>query len=252
MKSKGVGIYTFCSIQTQVPLTFGTVQFENKETNIYTIHYKDIAMVVAQVPLKIYTPKKENLLAHQTVTSSVMKEHSVIPINFGNVFKTDEDVKVLLKKLYAQFKQIFPQIENKIEVGLKLIGKKDWLKNELEKNSSILKVKQEIETKSKDAAFYDRIKLGELTRDSLRSLEEKIIQDIFSPLAKLAVASKQNDLVNERMLLNAAFLIECDKEAEFDQKVNDCFKKWGDKIDFKYSGPWPPYNFINIKVKVEG
>ncbi|MCL7745808.1 GvpL/GvpF family gas vesicle protein [Halalkalibacter alkaliphilus] len=250
MKSK-VGIYTFCSIKTQNPLTFGSIEFENRKTNIYTIHFKDIAMVVAQVPLKIYTPKKENLLAHQTVISTVMKEHSVIPISFGNVFKKEEDVKVLLKKLYSQFKQLFPQIENKIEVGLKIIGKKEWLKKMLEKNTSISKLKNEIESKSKDAAFYDRIQLGELTRNSFKVIEEKIVNEVFSPLTKISVASKQNDVVNERMLLNAAFLIDCDKEAEFDQKVNECYHQWGDKVDFKYSGPWPPYNFINIKVKVE-
>jgi hypothetical protein len=246
------GIYTFCSINKQEPTTFDSVQFENTQTQVYTIHYKDIAMVVAKVPLKIYTPKKENLLAHQTVISSVMKKHSVIPISFGNVFKTEEDVKILLKKLYIQFKQLFPQIENKIEVGLKVIGKKEWLKNELEKNSSVFNLKKEIQSKSKDAAFYDRIKLGELTRDYFISLQDQIVKDVFTPLSQMSVSSKQNDVVNERMLLNAAFLIDCHKETEFDGKVNECYQKWGEKVDFKYSGPWPPYNFINIRLKIEG
>ncbi|WP_332694799.1 GvpL/GvpF family gas vesicle protein [Halalkalibacter lacteus] len=251
MKNK-VGVYTFCSIKKREPSTFGFVQFENKQTQVYTVHYKDIAMVVAKVPLKIYTPKKENLLAHQTVVSSVMKEHAVIPISFGNVFKTEEDVKILLEKLYIQFNQLFPQIENKIEVGVKVIGKKEWLKNEIEKNASIFHLKKEIKNKPKDAAFYDRIKLGDLTRNYFSSLQEQIVSDVFAPLSKLSVSSKQNDVLTERMLLNAAFLIDCHKETEFDQKVNECYQKWGDKVDFKYSGPWPPYNFINIKLKIEG
>ncbi|MGM0875350.1 MAG: GvpL/GvpF family gas vesicle protein [Bacillota bacterium] len=251
MKSKE-GIYTFCSIKKQEPSIFDSVQFENKQSQVYTVHYKDIAMVVTKIPLKIYTPKKENLLAHQTVISSVMKEHAVIPMNFGNIFKTEDDVIVLLKKLYPQFTQLFPQIENKIEVGLKVIGKKEWLKNQLEKNSSIFKLKEEIQNKSKDAAFYDRIKLGELTRDYFFSLQEQIVSDVFTPLSQISVSAKQNDVVNERMLLNAAFLIESNKEIEFDKKVNECYQKWEDKVDFKYSGPWPPYNFINIKLKIEG
>jgi hypothetical protein len=246
------GIYTFCSIETEENHTFGQVPFENKETLIYTIHYKDIAMVVAKLPLKIYTPKKENLLAHQTVVSSVMKQHPVIPISFGNVFKTEDDVKILLKKLYKQFKEIFPQITNKMEVGLKVIGKKEWLKRELEKNTQINKLKNEIEKKPKDASFYDRIKLGELTRDYFISLQQKIAIEVFTPLSQLSVSAKENEPVNERMLLNAAFLIDRSKEAEFDEKVNECYQKWEDKVEFKYSGPWPPYNFINIKLKIEG
>jgi hypothetical protein len=53
------------------------------------------------------------------------------------------------------------------------------------------------------------------------------------------------------MLLNTAFLIDRDDEQLFDKKINQLHYKWKDKVDFKYSGPWPAYNFINIKLKVE-
>jgi hypothetical protein len=246
------GVYTFCSIKSLEPTQFGSVHFEKRETKSYTVHYKDIAMVVAKVPLKIYAPKKENLLAHQTTISTVMKQYSVIPMSFGNVFKSEKDVKILLEKLYTQFNEIFPQIENKMEVGLKVIGKKEWLKEEIEKNPAISKLKNEMLNKSRDAAFYDQIKLGELTRNYFMKLQEQMIYEVFRELDQLAVASKQNDLVNERMLLNAAFLIDVKGEEEFDKKVNELFQKWSGKLEFKYSGPWPPYNFINIKLKVEG
>ncbi|WP_216830684.1 GvpL/GvpF family gas vesicle protein [Alkalihalobacterium elongatum] len=251
MKNKS-GIYTFCSIKTEDPATFQSVKIDQKETKVYTVHYKDIAMVVAKVPLKIYTPKKENLLAHQSVISIVMKEYAVIPISFGNVFKSEEDVIILLKKLYKEFNDIFPKIKNKFEVGLKLIGQKGWLKKEIEQNPQIIKLKKIIQEKSKDAAYYDRIKLGELTKNFFDSLQEEIIEEVFVPLSKLAVSSKQNNIVNERMLLNAAFLIDFDAESEFDNKVNELYQKWAGKVEFKYTGPWPPYNFINIKLKVEG
>ncbi|MDE5413662.1 GvpL/GvpF family gas vesicle protein [Alkalihalobacterium chitinilyticum] len=251
MKNK-TGIYTFCSIKTEDPTTFQSVKFDLKETKVYTLHYKDIAMVVAKVPLKIYTPKRENLLAHQSVISNVMKDHSVIPISFGNVFKSEEDVLVLLKKLYQEFTQIFPKIENKFEVGLKIIGNKEWLKEEVEQNSQIKKLKETMQRKSKNAAYYDRIRLGELTKNFFLSLQEQIVEEVYLPLSELAESSKENDIINERMLLNAAFLIDSTVENEFDKKVNEIYQKWAEKVEFKYTGPWPPYNFINIKLKVEG
>ena len=54
------------------------------------------------------------------------------------------------------------------------------------------------------------------------------------------------------MLLNAAFLIDKDQEAEFDQLVNDLYETCSEKVEFQYSGPWPAYNFINIRLKMEG
>ncbi len=46
------------------------------------------------------------------------------------------------------------------------------------------------------------------------------------------------------MILNAAFLIDKDKQEIFDEQVNIVIDKYKEKLDFKYSGPWPPYNFV--------
>ena len=53
------------------------------------------------------------------------------------------------------------------------------------------------------------------------------------------------------MIMNAAFLIERDREAEFDQKVKEIASKYEGKLSFKYTGPWPPYNFVHIRLKLE-
>jgi hypothetical protein len=28
-------------------------------------------------------------------------------------------------------------------------------------------------------------------------------------------------------------------------------QKFSDRLNFKYTGPWPPYNFVNIRLKLE-
>jgi hypothetical protein len=50
------------------------------------------------------------------------------------------------------------------------------------------------------------------------------------------------------MIVNSAFLIEEIKEASFDQKVNEMVSKHSDKINFKYVGTVPPFNFVNIEI----
>ena len=41
------------------------------------------------------------------------------------------------------------------------------------------------------------------------------------------------------------------REAEFDAAVNKVAQKFGERLNFKYTGPWPPYNFVNIRLKLE-
>jgi hypothetical protein len=53
------------------------------------------------------------------------------------------------------------------------------------------------------------------------------------------------------MILNAAFLVERDRDKAFDEKVKEISRKYEELLTFKYTGPWPPYNFVNIKLKLE-
>ena len=250
--SEEQGIYVFCGIQTNNETTFGTIHFEGQEREIYTVHYKDAAMVVTRAPMKIYHPSKENLMMHQELLSRVMETmDTVVPISFGNLFQTEEDVIALAESLYPQLLKIFPQIKGKIEVGLKVVGKKDWLEKNIMQNDDVMKKKQVVRSKSEAAGYFDRIQLGEMAKNFFQSLQNEIKSEIHDSLVPLAEANEINDPIGEKMLLNAAYLIDRDKEAEFDEHVNKLHDRWQDKVEFKYTGPWPAYNFINIKLKIE-
>ena len=41
-----------------------------------------------------------------------------------------------------------------------------------------------------------------------------------------------------------------DREAAFDARVKSIAARF-DRLTFKYTGPWPPYNFVNIRLKLE-
>lgn len=251
-QAEETGIYIFCGIQLETDDEFGPIELEGEIRESFTIRYKDAAMVAAEVPMKIYHPNKENLLMHQTMVSNVMtRNDTVIPISFGNVFKSKADVKVLLENLYPQFEKLFPAIKGKIELGLKVIGQKEWLESRVNKNPEVEQMAKTVRGKSEAAGYYDRIKLGGATQSIFAELKNEIQAGIYTPLEEIAESAKSNEPQGEKMLLNAAFLIDREKEAEFDELVNKQHEKWKDKVDFKYSGPWPAYNFVNIRLTVE-
>ena len=39
-------------------------------------------------------------------------------------------------------------------------------------------------------------------------------------------------------------------EQAFDSRVKEIGQQY-EKLTFKYTGPWPPYNFVNIRLKLE-
>jgi hypothetical protein len=48
------------------------------------------------------------------------------------------------------------------------------------------------------------------------------------------------------MILNASFLIEKDREKEFEQMVHGLDEKYEGKLNFIFAGPFPPYSFVKF------
>jgi hypothetical protein len=77
------------------------------------------------------------------------------------------------------------------------------------------------------------------------------VREIYDQLQDCATASRHNKPIGDKMILNAAFLVERDKASEFDQKVQEIAQRYEGKLRFHYTGPWPPYNFVNVRLKLE-
>ena len=95
------------------------------------------------------------------------------------------------------------------------------------------------------------MQLGRLVESALSEQADAYVREVYAVLQNTAVASRANKPIGDKMIMNAAFLLERDREAEFDQKVKEIAAKYEGKLSFKYSGPWPPYNFVHIRLKLE-
>jgi hypothetical protein len=85
---------------------------------------------------------------------------------------------------------------------------------------------------------------------ALQARSERYVSEILHRLRDVSVASRINKPIGDRMIMNAAFLISRDRETAFDAAVKAIAAEH-DKLTFKYTGPWPPYNFVNIRLKLE-
>jgi hypothetical protein len=98
---------------------------------------------------------------------------------------------------------------------------------------------------------FGLVAIGRQVEAALEQEKKKYEAYILGSLTPLAVEFKLNNTYGERMIVNAAFLVEETREAPFDQKVNELAHKHGDKINFKYVGTVPPFNFVNIEINTE-
>jgi len=244
------GKYVYCIVNADESLRFGPIGFGAPAGEVYTVLYEDIAAVVSDAPIEVLDATRENVLAHERVNEAVMRYQTVIPMSFGTVFKTRDDIVELLRGAHGAFQDVLTKMENKVEFGLKVLWDRDAMIRYIEHDDEdIRRLKSEIATQ-KGSTYFARVQYGRLVDGALQSRSEQYVSEIFEALRDVCVASRANKPIGDKMITNAAFLVEREREAAFDTRVKTLGAKY-DTLTFRYTGPWPPYNFVNIRLKLE-
>jgi gas vesicle protein len=245
------GKYVYCIIEEKSPKAFGKIGIGGRGDEVYTIHHGSLAAVVSDTPLVVYDPTRENALRHEQVNETVMNDYTVIPMSFGTVFKRTDDVVEFLKGTSDALLDVLQKMRDKIELGLKVNWEREAIINEIEQeNEEIRRLKEEI-NRTTSSTYFARMQLGRLVEQALTNRADGFVAEVYDHLRDTAVASRAGKPIGDKMIMNAAFLVEREKADEFDAKVQEIAKKYEGKLTFRYTGPWPPYNFVNIRLKLE-
>jgi len=211
-RRKEEGKYFYCVIPFGKEKSFGNIGINNSE--VYTIPYRDIAAVVSDSPLKDYELTEDNTRKHEAVLRQVMKEHTVVPVEFGTTIKNERILRRLMRKAYDPTRECLKLVDNVVELGVKAVL-----------NEEIVSV--------------DHGKRKECTSDILGSLNTKAKQTVTS------------ELFSDRLFLNASFLVKKEEIDAFSKEVTSLQEKYP-VLKLLYSGPWAPYNFVYVKIGAEG
>src|SRR5690606_2967961 len=128
------GKYVYCIIRSAESRDFGPIGIGDGENRVYTVNHHDLGAVVSDTPIRIYDPTRENVLAHELVNETVMRQFTVIPMSFGTIFRTEEDIIELLKSTYKAFDDVLEKMRDKIEFGLKVLWDRDKVIGRLEQS----------------------------------------------------------------------------------------------------------------------
>ncbi|MBI5701010.1 GvpL/GvpF family gas vesicle protein [Candidatus Saganbacteria bacterium] len=241
------GKYIYCIIKESKPKKFGVLGIGGRGDQPYTICSDGVSAVVSNAPIKKYAVSRDNTLAHEKAIEEVMKEYTVLPVRFCTIAENENVVRKILEHEKDKLTPLFNKVEGKRELGLMAHFKEEAIYAEvLEKYQDIKRLKKEIEMLPPLKTYHQRMEIGRMVETALREENETYKELILESLIPLAEEVKENNRYGEIMIINAAFLVKKEKEAEFDAKVNELDDKYGRFMRFKYTGNLPPFNFVNL------
>src|SRR5947209_19696951 len=100
------GKYVYCSIEEKEPRSLGPSGIGARGDEVYTVHHDGLAAVVSNTPIQVYDPTRENVFAHEQVNETVMREFTVLPMAFGVLFRTEDDIMELMRGTYDALRDV--------------------------------------------------------------------------------------------------------------------------------------------------
>ncbi|ELY43557.1 GvpL/GvpF family gas vesicle protein [Natronorubrum bangense] len=94
-----------------------------------------------------------------------------------------------------------------------------------------------------------RIELGlKLVREENADVDTDAIEEaVEDELEPIAAQSVPNDLFSDRLVFNRSYLVERDDRERFDEAVAR-FEDEHDDLIVRYTGPFAPYSFVDVKI----
>lgn len=246
------GKYIYCIIASDYDVNLGAIGVGGRGDLVSTIGFDGLCMVVSDHPLSKFVVNPENIIAHQMVIEAVMKEFaSVLPIRFGTIAATPDEIRNLLNRRYSEFMELLQQFENKVELNVRGIWKDMGLiYNEIDKeHSELQKIRAEIKNLSDQEKRNQKIaEAGELVEIALIKKKEVEAEKIIDAFGRSVFEFKHNKNTKENVFINTAFLVNSGRDIEFDNIMADLGEKYKNRSDFVYTAPLPIFNFIDLKI----
>lgn len=222
---------------------------------VYLIPYKDIALVVKESPSIDYKdiPREalvQYLFAHQAVIEEIMKERTAVPIKFGTTAVNDVGAREILEFGYARFKDAVDGMKDKTEIEvIARWNDLDPVLKEIGNKAEIRRFKEGIKTGGQSNFQSLAVELGRMVKTALNEENSRVRDEIRDVLNEHAVEFRLHDPLDDRMIMNAAFLIQKGREGLLEEEVEKLDNEYGNKVDFRVVGPLPPHSFNTLEIK---
>ena len=210
-----------------------------------------VGALTSDVPDGPLEAGREELLAHSRVLEQAIRRGVVLPMRFGVVMPTESSVRHdLLEAHREELERQLDEMDGKVEVNIKgLYEEQSVLREVIEEKPEVAKLRDSLQGKPEDATYYERIRLGELVAEVLTEKRAVDQQRAVDRLAEHAIAVDVGEPMHERMAVNASFLIDQDRIADFDRAVDELGSEEAQRIRFRYTGPLPPHSFVELSVE---
>jgi hypothetical protein len=201
-----------------------------EEPGIRIVAGHGLAVVTSQLDEPIAAPSVPALLAYEKVVERIHAVQDVIPLRYGYLMESEEQIVRLLDDHRQEYEAMFVQLRGMTEMGLRLLLP--------ERPAPLPSLPQ-----SPVAAYLASLRTRHSAEAVLAPEETLLANQIAAQLVGWSAGQRRAVTSSPHgRLLSLFFLTPKPRVEEFRKKAREISLPRGVKL--LLSGPWPPYNFV--------
>lgn len=207
----------------------------------------EVAAVVEEVPAGRAFGTRSDLLAHNRVVDAIAAVAPVLPMRFGAVVLDSDAVALeLLEPNHEHFRAGLAEIAGRAQFTLRGEYDRDVVLREVvDEQPEVRALSESLHGAPQDALYHERIRLGELVVQALAAKRESEVAQVLEVLTPHAVAIRSREPAGPDEMVDAAFLVDIDRQGAFEQSAEDIAKRLAGRVRLRLLGPLPAYDFVD-------
>ncbi len=242
------GVYVYGVLPADVELTSDMSGVGDPPSKVRVVHTDGLAALVSDVDADQPLGSPQDLMAHQYVVDAAAAEAPVLPVRFGSVLASEEEVTgELLAANHDELGDSLTELAGLAQYVVKGRYLEEAVLAEiLSENRQAARLRDKLRGADPDATRDIRINLGEIISGAVAAKRAQDTRVLGDAMAGHCVASVVREPTHELDAIHVAFLMETDRESEIVQVAEKLAGDWAGRVELRLLGPMAAYDFVGI------
>jgi len=241
-----VHLYGIVPAQTSLP-----ADVRGRQTApIRTARCGELAAIVSDVDPDARVGR-EDLLAHAHVLEAVVEDSTVLPMRFGVVLGSDDQVaEQVLQAQEERLRTLLKEFDGLQQLTVKAVhDEQEVLRALLAENPQLRSFRDAVAAGGE--TYQAKLELGRVVAEGIKDIEQVDAVHLVDQLAPLARDIRIEDQAKRKYVLDAALLVNRADRGEVDGAIARIGKELPPRLRLRFVGPQPPYSFIDAALSGE-
>ena len=188
------------------------------------------------------------LAIHQQVIEDALGRGDVLPVQFGTVLASEDEVRMLLTGWGGLVRASLTRFSGLVEVEVAATWDLERVIGEIACDPEVMAAKSAALQAPPEERHAQQVNVGKVVKDALDRRRVRCQQMLMEAAGLLADCSQPNVLLSDELVFNVAFLVPRRAVAEFEAAIDRLDAQLAGSCLLRVIGPLPPYTFGTVSI----